>query len=251
MFRSFVYLDEEKMYSYLRQIDKEYVTRPIETSTKKIKGGSLGFSKVGVNLGTEVEEKRDYTKDIFNDYDSFERALEALEGKEYFDFVLNEGYDYNTLPRMSIVRLNGRIGIPEQFDMFNMAQMFMPLITSQIQTASDDEKELLEAFLGKASADIPVVVEEDDVVLSGRLNTRYLFEAYSDLEEYDEQDVFMLCKVIGIMNKEKVEIFNPLKDFVKLPRAVRRGMDDKSNEGLENIYVEGPVLKMEVIAIYK
>ena len=73
----------------------------------------------------------------------------------------------------------------------------------------------------------------------------------SELEEYTEQDVFTLCKVIGVMNKEKVEVFNPLKDFIKLPRAVRRGMDEDSKKGLESICVDGPVLKVEVIAIYK
>ena len=95
------------------------------------------------------------------------------------------------------------------------------------------------------------MVEDEDVVISGKLNTNNLFEAYSELEEYTEQDVFMLCKVIGVMNKEKVEVFNPLKDFIKLPRAVRRGMDEDSKKGLESICVDGPVLKVEVIAIYK
>ena len=82
--------------------------------------------------------------------------------------------------------------------MYSVAQAFMPLITSQIQTSSDDEKEILETFLGKASADNPFVVEDEDVVISGKLNTNNLFEAYSELEEYTEQDVFMLCKVVKI-----------------------------------------------------
>lgn len=60
----------------------------------------------------------------------------------------------------------------------------------------------------------------------------------------------MLCKVVGIMKKDKVEIFNPLKDFIKLPRAVRREMDSNS-QGMEPILVDGPVLKVEVIAMYK
>lgn len=35
MFRSFIYLDQEKMYSYLRQIDTDYANQPIEISKKK------------------------------------------------------------------------------------------------------------------------------------------------------------------------------------------------------------------------
>lgn len=77
-----------------------------------------------------------------------------------------------------------------------------------------------------------------------------LEEEYAELEEYNEQEVYILCKVVGIIQKDKVEIFNPLKDFIKLPRAVRRGMDS-SSQGMEPILVDGPVLKVEVLAMYK
>ena len=251
MFRSFIYLDEDKMYSYLRQIDKGYSLRPVETNTRKTINGSFGSSVFGLNAGTETEEKRVLNGDAFNDYDRFEKDLETLEATEYFDFVLNTEYDLRTIPRMSIIRICGRFEIPEQFDMYSLAQTFMPLITSQIQTANDNEKEMMETFLGKASADIPILIGEEEIILSGRLSTASLLEVYSELEEYNEQEVFILCKVIGIMDKKNVEVFNPLKDFVKLPRTVRRGMDNSDKDGLESIIVDGPVLKVEVIAIYK
>lgn len=248
MFRSFVYLDEEKMYSYLRQIDDEYANQPTEVSKKKTRGGSIGTGPLGLNAGTEVEERREFAKDMVKDYDRFEKKLEGLGGSEYFDLVLND-YDINTVPNMSIIRINGSFEIPEQFDMFSIAQNFMPLITSQIQTSSKDERELMEAFLGQASADIPIVMEDDEIAIAGKLSTCNLQEEYAELEEYSEQEVYILCKVVGKMRKDRVEIFNPLKDFIKLPRAVRRGM--KSNNGLEPIEIDGPVLKVEVIAIYK
>ena len=71
------------------------------------------------------------------------------------------------------------------------------------------------------------------------------------LEDYADQDVYVLCKVVGIARKDSVEIFDPLKDFIKLPRAMRRQMSDGNNGGLERIIVDGPVLKVEIIAIYK
>jgi hypothetical protein len=118
---------------------------------------------LGVNAGTETEEKREFIKDITKDYDRFEKKLDELDGTEYFDSVL-EDYDLNTVPNMSIIRLK--------------------------------------------------------------------------------------CKVVGKMQKNQVEIFNPLKNFIKLPRAVRRSMDSNSGE-VEPIIIEGPVLKVEVIAVYK
>lgn len=249
MFRSFIYLNEEKMYSYLRQIDKEFANQPTEVSKRKTREGTVGNGLLGVNAGTETEEKREFVKDITKDYDRFEKKLDELGGTEYFDLVL-EDYDLNTVPNMSIIRLNGSFEIPEQFDMFNLAQNFMPLLKSQIQTSSQDEKELMETFLENASADIPIVMESESLIVSSKLSTSFLEEEYAQLEEYSEQEVYMLCKVVGKMQKNQVEIFNPLKDFIKLPRAVRRSMDSNSGE-VEPIIIEGPVLKVEVIAIYK
>ena len=237
------------MYSYLRQINKEFASRTIEKNTKKTHGGSVEFSAISITSSKETEEKREYRTDVFSDYDVFEKDLKSLEGTEYFDFVLNSDYDIKTVPPMAIVRLNGRFEIPGQFDMYSIAQKFMPLITSQIQTENDDEKKIMESFFGNASADIPILID-DEIMISGRLNTISLKEEYTQLEEYNEQDVYILCKVIGIIDKNQVEIFNPLKDFIKLPRTVRR-MKDFSIEGLENIVVEGPVLKAEIISIYK
>ena len=108
----------------------------------------------------------------------------------------------------------------------------------------------METFLGNASADIPIVMESEDLIVSSKLSTSVLEEEYAQFEEYSEQEVYMLCKVVGKMQKNQVEIFNPLKDFVKFPRAVRRSMDSNNRE-LEPIIIDGPVLKVEVIAIYK
>lgn len=249
MFRSFIYLDEEKMYSYLRQIDNDFANQPHEVSKKKTKGGSIGTDVFGINTGTEIEERRELVRDIVKDYDRFEKQLEKLVDEEYFDFVLND-YDIFTVPNMSIIRLVGSFEVPEQFDMFNLAQNFMPLITNQIQTSNEDEKEMMENFLGQASADIPIIMEFDGIAVSGKLSTCHLEEDYEQLEDYHEQDVYMLCKVVGKMQKDQVEIFNPLKDFIRLPRAVRRGMDS-DDENFKAIVIDGPVLKVEVIAIYK
>ena len=154
-----------------------------------------------------------------------------MSGSEYFDLALDD-YDINTVPRMSIIRVNGSFEIPEEFDMFSVAQKFMPLITSQIETTSDN------------------VMGDDELTIASKLSMGNLEEEYAELEEYNEQEVYMLCKVVGIMQKDKVEIFNPLKDFIKLPRAVRMGMDSDT-QGMETILVDDPVLKVEVIAIYK
>lgn len=251
MFRTFIYLDEERMYSYLRQIDREYIANLAERTTKKTRGAQVGISTINVNAATEIEEKKSVTKDSSNDYDRFEEKLKNLEGEEYFDFVLNSEYELSTIPPMSIIRICGAFEVPEQFDIYSIAPKFMDMITNQIETKSESEKEIVESYLKEASADIPILIDSDKYTISGKLALSSLREEYPDLEDYNEQEVYMLCKVIGIIDKKRVEIFNPLKDFIRIPRAARRHMNSLENNKMEGIVIDGPVLKVEIIALYK
>lgn len=252
MFRSFIYLDEEKLYTYKRQIEGKN-TPQIKTVTKKKSAGfNAGVNGSGVSGTIETDVTGEVEKDISFDYDSFENALQDLDGEDYFDTVINPDYDLTTVPAMKIVRVCNSFIVPEEFDAINLIDTFKPMLMGQIQTKSDSEQEALENVLGTATADIPIVIDYPDIVIASKLNTKFLREEYASLEEYAEQDTYMLCKVVGVVKKESVEIFDPLKDFMRLPRAMRRQMESGGkNDVLEKIKVEGPVLKVEIIAIYK
>lgn len=252
MFRSFIYLDEDKLYTYKRQIEGANKAQPKAISQKKTLGFSASAHGLGVNGSTETNIDSAFERDVSFDYDHFELDLTPLEGEDYFDCVLNNEYDLTTIPPMKLVRLCSGFEIPEAFDAVNLIDRFMPMLMGQIETKSVGEQEALENILGKASADIPFVVECDDVIVAGKLNAKYLHEEYSNLEDYSDQDVYMLCKVVGMVRKNSVEIFDPLKDFIRLPRTMRRQMTSNGTSvGLEKIVVDGPVLKVEVVAIYK
>ena len=252
MFRSFIYLDEDKFYTYKRQIDGANSAQPKSISQRKTKGFSAGWNGVGVNGGTETNINGEFEKDISFDYDRFEYELSKYEGESFYDCVLNDEYDLTTVPPMKLIRICSGFTIPEEFDAVNLIERFKPMLMGEIETHSANEQEALAEFLGKASADIPFVAEMDDLSIAGKLNAGYLFEDYSNLEEYEDQDIYMLCKVVGMVRKPIVEIFDPLKDFIKLPRTMRRQMTQKGTSmGLEKITVEGPVLKVEVVAFYK
>lgn len=252
MFRSFIYLDEDKLYSYRRQIAGKNVAQPKALSQKKTAGFSAATGVLGVNGTLETNIDGEFEKDVSFDYDHFELDLSRLEGEDYFDCVLNNEYDLTTIPAMKLLRICSSFEIPEAFDLVNLIEQFKPMLMGQIETKSAGEQEALEGILGKASADIPFIVECDDVTISGKMNAKYLLEEYASLEDYVDQEVYMLCKVVGTVRKNTVEIFDPLKDFIRLPRAIRRQItSDRSAAGLDKISVEGPVLKVEVIAIYK
>lgn len=252
MFRSFIYLDEEKLYTYKRQLEGTNQAQPKAITQKREVGFNAGFNGAGVKGALETNVSGDFEKDISFDYDRFELKLGELDGEDYFDCVLNGDYDLTTVPPMKLVRICSGFEIPEEFDVVNLADSFMPMIVGQIETKSIGEQEAIENILGKASADIPFVSEYDEITVAGKLNAKYLHEEYSNLEDYIDQDVYMLCKVVGLVRKDIVEIFDPLKDFIRLPRAMRRELAAKGTSvGMEKISVEGPVLKVEVIAIYK
>ena len=252
MFRSFVYLDREKFYTYKRQIDGKNTGKPKSMSQKKTLALTAGGKNLGVNGATETSFNSDFENDVSFDYDQFERQLDQLQGEDYFDFVLHDEYDLTAVPSMKLIRICSRFEIPEAFDVVKLIEQFKPMLMGQIETSSTGEQEALEEILGKASADIPFTVELDDVIISGKLNAKYLYEEYASLEDYVDQDVYMLCKVVGMMRKDTVEIFDPLKDFIRLPRVMRREMMKNGDSiGVDKISVSGPVLKVEVIAIYK
>ena len=252
MFRSFIYLDEDKLYTYKRQVAGKNTPQPKTVNQKKSAGFSADLRGFGVNGTAETNIDGEFEKDVSFDYDRFESDLRSLDGEDYFDCVLNPDYDITTVPAMKLVRICSGFEIPEEFDAVNLIERFMPLLMGQVETKSAGEQEALEGMLGKASADIPFVIECDDVTIAGKLNAKYLHEEYASLEDYADQDVYMLCKVVGMVRKDEVEIFDPLKDFIRLPRAIRRQMAAEGNTmGLETIVVEGPVVKVEVIAIYK
>lgn len=252
MFRSFIYLDVDKLYTYKRQIDGKNAATPKTVTQKKTRGFSAAAKVFELNGETETSIDGEFEKDVSFDYDLFELDLSRLDGEDYFDCVLNSDYDLTTIPAMKLVRICSGFEIPESFDAVNLINRFTPLLMGHIETKSAGEQEALEEILGKASADIPFVIEYDDITISGKLNAKYLLEEYASLEDYIDQDVYLLCKVVGMVRKDSVEIFDPMKDFIRLPRAVRRQMTaDGKSIGLDKISMEGPVLKVEVIAIYK
>lgn len=254
MFRSFIYLDQDKLYAYKSIIDGKL--SPQLKEMKKTKKVSAGFDAYGAGIGVSSEGTitGEFTKNPDYDYNEFEESLDKIEGEDYFDFIMNSDvYDLTSVPSMKLIRINSTFSIPEQFDLVNLIDLFKPMLMGKIETKTSNEQEALNNFIGNASADIPVVLEFDDVIIAGKLNAKSLSEDYTSLEEYSDQEVTFLCKVVGVSRCANVEIFNPLKDFIRLNRTLRRSMENSpsNNIGLEPIIVEGPVLKVEIIAIYK
>lgn len=251
MFRSFIYLDEEKVNSY-----KSILENSLSSSTKSISRTKRKSVGVGTKdtINAQYSDEKTYIEEIKEDYsfayNEFEELLIKHESEDFFDFVINgDTYDLSTLPSMSIIKIKGYMEIPESFDMLNVIEQFKPYLLSSL----DDEEngDIIKKVFDNTSADIPVLIDSGGILISGKLNTNYLKEEYTSLEDYEEQEVVFLCKVEGMVNREQVTIFNPARDFIKLNRAMRRAANFESDETLVPIMVDGPILKVEIIAVYK
>jgi len=247
MFRSFIYLDTEKLYSYKSTLDGKMPSgaRSISKTTKKQIG--ISASGAGAGLSSENTTSETIKPNSYYDYSEFEKNLAQVEGESYFDFVQNsEKYALENVLQMSLVLICGKLNIPEAFDLTDILNKFKSSFSQDLTS--------IEAFISK---DIPIIIDSDDTKLSltGKLNPQFLIASYDALEEYIEQDAYFLCKMERIERKDTVKIFDPLKDFLKIPRSMRRqanfDIDGFREIGVDDISINGPVARVEVIAIYK
>ena len=251
MFRSFVYLNDDKMYAYKSILDRQPNTTPKSYSKTQKTTGKIIPNLVSAELSAERTESGEISTSIIYHYNQFEEALNQVEGESFFNFTLyDHEYDIKTLPTTSIIKVQGFLEIPDDFDIFQMVTQYKPFIEQYSGIPSEKEFEVKE-ILKMVNSDVPIMMEYDDVLIAAKLTSKHLLEDYTELENYQELPITLLCKVEGLIDKDEVAIYNPLKDFIKMNRTMRRMSNLESNEQLQPIYVEGPVLKVEVIAIYK
>lgn len=247
MFRSFIYLDQDALARYSSQLGM-----PTGLRVKSVDGSvnaSMGAVSANVSVAAEGVPPE---VDPIRVFDRFEAKLAERQNVDYFDFLEQEGCDAKTLPHMSLIRFSGLAMVPEGFDLFDAMQKFMPLMgeTGLIDLEQDDAatKLALRVFSEK-NVSIPIVVDGLEMPIASKLKSKWLEGGDSmALEDIQYEEAIFLCKVVAYARGERVAVFDPLKDFMKMNRSMRRTM--KRSEGLEVVYEDGPVIKAEVLSIY-
>lgn len=247
MFRSFVYLDQEALANYSLQLGMSPGFRV------KTVDGSLGASVAGLSANVSVAaESSSPGINPIRAYDEFEKKLGDCEGVEYFDFLAEEGYDAWTLLPMSLFRFPGLARVPEGFDMLDTMRKLMPFMSKAgliDAEPGDANTEFAMEMLNQNQGAVPIVIDGLDIPVSSKLKTEWLKGADPMvLEEIEDDEAIFLCKVVAHARGDQVAVFDPLRDFMKMNRALRRGV--KRTEGLEVVYEKGPVIRAEVVAIY-
>lgn len=242
MFRNFVYLDEGALRRYSEQLE----IGKSKMSAKKI---NIGAKAGPLKADAELEPgERCLSADSL--YNEFEKALEGRPD-EYFDFLTGNP-DPSTLPPMSIVRFRGTAEVPESFDVIATMRQYAPMLDGAGMLETEDSgmpKELLLNLFAKKNACAPFMMEGLGIPVFSKLGMTCLAdEDISLLEELESEEAVFLFKVLSHCNGEQVMVYDPLRDFMKLNRTIRRSM--KRTSGLEEVKIDGPVIKGELIAIY-
>ena len=247
MFRSFIYLDQDALARYSSQLGM--------SAGIKVKSvdGSVSASMGPVNTNVSVAAERLVPdSDQIQVFDEFEAKLAGRETDDYFDFLEHEGYDARTLPHMCLFRFSGSANVPDGFDLFEAMQKLMPLMgeTGLLDVKQEDAgAKIAMKLLSEKQGAIPIVIDGLEVPVASKLKTEWIEGGDSiALEEIQDDEAVFLCKVVAHTHGDRVAVFDPLKDCMKVNRAIRRTV--KRTEGLEIVYEEGPVIRAEVVAIY-
>ena len=250
MFGNMLYFDAPKISEY----------RAIVKGEKNIKIGKIDVSSgkdANIKLpiaGGDIKTSRSYEATIEEsalfDCDEFEKLLIGRD--DYFDFT-KEDYDLSTLGRGYIIKFESVIREPEAFDMTQTISQFKPYIeTSIVRDMGTDEQAAFKLFFETKNPKIPIICECSDHVLCAKMDSKFLKVEYPQLEEFESSEVTILARMISSndVSKQKA-IFDPLKDFISLNRAIRRSITNDRPDGLKELFLDEEYRNIEVLAIYQ
>ena len=250
MFGKVIYYDKSAISDYKTIISGKPNLEISEYSISNGKGINADF-KV---LGADAKSTKSYTAKIqeSNMFDcaEFEKMLSGRD--DFCDFTTSTDYDILRVSSRTIIKADGIIEIPEEFDMVKLIEAFKPILmdTDQYKNLEDNGRVALETFFGNAQATkIPLVFELDGQILCGKLLQQSLLIDYEELSEIDDEVTVLARVVTSIVNKSK-PYYDPLKDFMKMNRMMRRSIDNKDNQ-FKPIFADSDYRIIEVLAIYQ
>lgn len=250
IFGNVIYYDDEKISDYSSMILGHHDLKVDEYEIYSENSGKFGIKFIEADLNGSKKYTAKVKESMLYNCHYFESLLENRE--DYFDCTI-KSFDLQTIGRSNIIKFEGFIYVPEEFDIVQTIQkfrhLFMDTITSDFE--NETEKEFLKTFFESKDTKIPVVIELGNFIMCSKLNSSKMIIEYEELEEFEELDVTIIARTIStsFVNKTK-PFYDPLKDFIKLNRSLRRSVGERT-EGLHEIYSDTDYKTIEILAIYQ
>lgn len=255
MFVDYLYLDDQRITSYYKtiggyisKIDKEII------ENKRNMDGSIGIKKIG-NIGgastkqTIEEKEREYTiEDILRE---FEEKLKTEHYNEIYFELEDQEIDIKSISKGSIVKFEAKLDIPIEFEEVDLIKSIVnndnisDEVVSEIVSNNPTEEALFKSLI-KDGKDIPVVFDIEDIKLFSSIKGNCLKVNYDEFEENIDEYVTVLARVDKVDTSKSIKIYDKYKDLFRLGRSIRRSIENDDG----SIYIDGPAVKLSIVAMY-
>ena len=139
---------------------------------------------------------------------------------DFFDFTQSEDYDLTTMSRGTIIKFDGYIKVPEEFDYTQTIDRFKPLLVASIVNDSMDKPEqaAVKSFFETTDTKIPVLIDLRERLMCSKLISNNMLVKYTDLiniyvrddkeklKVFDKNGVYLPMKKIGKNNPKAEQI---------------------------------------------
>lgn len=250
MFGKVIYFDSKKFNDYFAIATGNKIAEIEHMQVSNDKGVGLSSPILSAEIKGSKSYEANIKESLLFDIDNFEKKLEQRE--DFFDFILKD-YDVTTINRGNIIKFNGFVNVPIEFDMTHMIGQFKPMLTQEITSEMpSSEAEAFKSFFNVCNPQIPIATQINDNVLISLIEADNLQIQYTELEEYETIEVTILARIVTSTSIDKSKaIFDPLKDFIRMNRATRREFMAERPDGLKAIFSKSNYRKIEIITIYQ
>lgn len=249
MFGKILYYDKKAIDEYMSIITGNKIVNIESYDISNDKGIKTDLKVISADAKASKSYTAKVQESMLYDCYKFEKKLSGRD--DYCDTSYSDIYDIATIPRGYILKMDGVVSIPEQFDMVKLIDQFKPLIMPNIASEEDQTtSEILVALFSDATArKIPIAIESGDDLLCGKLKAENLVIEYSELEELEDEAVTVLARsASNSKNRASKAYYDPLKDFLNLNRMMRRQVDNEGDFG--PLRVEEEYKPVDILAIY-
>lgn len=251
MFGNVIYYDKNKIDEYRAVVKGQRNLQIDEYEVSNDKGVQIDLKAFGADVKANKTYKAKVQESLLYNCDEFEKNLIGRD--DFFDFTQSEDYDLTTMNRGIIIKFDGYIKVPEEFDYTQTIDRFKPLLVASIVNESMDKSEqaAVKSFFDTKDTKIPVLIDLNEQLMCSKLISNNMLVKYEDMEEYEELEVTIIARIVssGMIRAQKA-FYDPLKDFMALNRVMRRSIEGRT-EGLNEIYADKDYRTIEVLAIYQ
>ncbi len=159
MFGNVIYYDKKKIDEYRSVIKGQKNLEVEEYEVSNDKGVQIDLKAFGADAKASKSYKAKVQESLLYNCEEFEKLLSSKD--DFFDFTRSMDYDITTMSRGFIIKFDGYIKIPEEFDLTQTIGKLKPLLIASMVNNNMDlsEQAAMKVFLETSDTKIPVLID--------------------------------------------------------------------------------------------